>query len=208
MFLIYIALMLSALLIYIGNRKNLPGSFVFLALLLALTLISELVKIFLKRHEINTSFMDHFFQPAEFVLISTVYYHAFYGLRNKSMVKIMIPLFIVAAFFVSTFIDGWNAMNRSSFLMESFILVVYAVIYMLEILNKPANENLLKKPFFWVNTGILFYCSGTFFQVGLHEYFENRNPALAKELNLINQVLNYLLYSSFIAGFLCRTRKF
>jgi hypothetical protein len=207
MFELYILLLFGCLVAYFVNRKNLPASFLNLAMLLIVAIGFELIKQFQWGVNQNLHFLDHLYQPIEFTLLSSVYYHTFNNPFFKKTIIVFITVFLVFAFIASVFIEGIGQENTASFLLESFLLVVLSCLYIFELFEKPLFDNLLKIPFFWINTGILFYCAGTFFQMGLHSYFTARNPKLAEQLRLISHILNYFLYANFLTGFLCRRQK-
>lgn len=207
MFLIYISLIFLALIVYIHNSKSLPQSFLFLGILLGVTAGIEIVKYYVKiEYYIKLSIVDHLFHPIEFTFISVVYYNILSNKINKIIVKYTVPTYIITSLIVST-IEGWTKISVTSFLIESFILVVYSVMYVKELFHSVIYENVLRKPFFWINTGLLFYCAGTFFFMGVYEYLNTINPNLASETKIINYVLNIFLYFCYLIGFSCKSQK-
>lgn len=207
MFVFYIILISCSLLIYIINRKNLPANLWYLALLLFITIPKELYTHWLYNQGKRTYLYNHLFQNVEFILMSMLYYTSYYTQVNKKTVRWLSALYIPGSIAILVF----REMNRSvhysinyNLLTGVLLMVVYAMLYIYELFRHPLHEQLLKMPFFWINTGVLFYYSGIFFQVGLHGHLLQINKPLADQLNLINHLLNYFLYLCFMIGFLCK----
>ena len=205
-FIIYLLLITTCVAVYFVRRNSLPASFRYLALMLLLVLSVEVADYFLRQNDFSARPLHHVYQPLEFILIAIAYKHSFQSGHYKRIVNYAIPGYIIVALLGAVFIDGIYNWNTVAFQVNSFVLVVFSILYIYELYQRPVYENVLKIPFFWVNTGILFYCTGTFFQMGFHHYVEAKDPQLAKSLNLVNQVLNYFLYSCYLKAFLCKTQ--
>jgi hypothetical protein len=204
MFTAYIALIVLCILTLLVNRQNLPRYFIYLLVLLSIVVIVEILEEYLQRIHINSYPLDHLYQPIEFGLLSIVYFKSFENPLIKKLLKTITPIFILYALIMSIFVEGIFHINTISFLTSCFLFVVISILYILELYFKNEEENPAKDPFFWINTGILFYSCGVFLQMGLYNFFENRAPDIAKQLNIINQLLNFFLYFNFLIGFMCK----
>jgi uncharacterized RDD family membrane protein YckC len=209
MFELYILLLTACLIVYIRRRKVLPPHFLYLALSLFLALSVELFQHYytLSGKHSKVHALYHGYQLIEFAMISMVYYESFRQMRFKTMVKYILPVYLLAAEIGSVFIEGIKCPNIFSFLLGSFLLVIYSGCYILELFFNPETENLLRIPFFWINTGIMFYCAGSFLEMGLRLYVQTVNPGVAEELQWISHLLNCFLYLVILIGFLCRSQK-
>ena len=87
----------------------------------------------------------------------------------------------------------------------SIIVIFYGLRYIYQLYDSPPEtSSLLTVPFFWINTGNLFFYCGTFFQMGLNSYIDSLDSNLAADLQIINKALNYTLYIFYFIGFTCR----
>ena len=206
MFLAYLIIILISCIGYIHQKKRLPDSFKYLFMLLVFTLIIEISKFLLEKNGINKNPLEHLYQVIELPLLSIVFYNMIENPVIKLAIKrmaIFLPIVFLAS---SLFVEGLMNENTISFIIESIIIIFYSVIYIWEIYMDTKVENPLKVSFVWICTGFLLYYAGTFFQMGLHDYFSRKNPSLAESLGYINKVFNYLLYILFIIGFYAGNR--
>ena len=210
MFFLYIILILCAVFVYIINRKKLPNSLLYLAILLLITAPKEIFTHLLYSKGKDRYIFNHLFQTLEFVLVSLTYYRVYVIPVNKRVVSICMWLYLPLSFYLLIYyempIAGKNNINYN-LLIKGFVFIIYSLLYLYELFKHPVDEQLLKVPFFWINTGIFFYYAGSFFQLPLYNYVYSRSSHLADQLNLINRLLNYFLYVSFIIGFSCKTKQ-
>ncbi|UII32786.1 hypothetical protein LVD17_07055 [Fulvivirga ulvae] len=203
LFLVYIILIIACLVACTTNRQYLLATYRYFQILFIAVLLFELSGLAIEREYNNV--IDHFYQPLEFILITLIYKNI---LRNKVLNRywlVIVPLFLITSFYLSIFIEGLHMPNTYSFLLGSTIIVLYALIYVYELYaNPPEHSSLFTNPYFWINTGNLFFYCGTFFQMGLSAYIARDNETLAKELSIIIKLLNYALYSLYLIGFLCK----
>lgn len=203
MFQAYILLLLLCLCVYLINRKKLPPYFVFLGWLIAVVIVDELVSVYLNTIGLNSNPLDHLYQLFEICLLSLVYYHE---LKNKTLKKIIIAALVFVSIFypVSSFIlEGIYNDCMLSYLINGILIIFLSLAFFGEMYFRKSEINILSYGFFWINSGNLVYCSGSFLQMGLNTYIKDFNPALSNELIVINHVLNIFLYATYLIGFLC-----
>jgi hypothetical protein len=206
-FVIYLLLVLACLIAYLQNKQGLPIFFKYFQYLLTFILIFEYSQENFNLPQKISFLLDHIYEPIEFTLLSLIYNKAIHNKKIKKFIFINIFIYILIAFVFSGIIEGVGNVNTFSFLISSTLLILYSIFYFYELFLRPQLEDsLFKTPFFWINTGTLFYCGGTFFQMGIHSYLLSNNSSLADSLKVISQFFNYLLYTLYLIGFLCRTR--
>ena len=159
----------------------------------------------MKIYEINYHPLDHLYQPIELIFLSILYYHAVNSHSLRKAIKILVPLAILISIAWSVQVEGVLNINTGSFIIGSTLVIVYSIFYKYQLFTSPpTKESLVVNPFFWINTGNLFFYCGTFFQMGLHNYISKTNAALADQLFVINHGLNYTLYILYLIGILCK----
>jgi len=218
-FFLYIGIIIACLIVNYLNRQFLPHYFRYFQLLFIIVIIfetlGEIYKDFsiiilvirsgkiLKYFKVNTSFLDHFYQPVELTLLSIVYKSAIKSYTFQKIVIYIILVFWFVALGYSFFVEGIFNENKFSFFLGSFIVIIYSYRYIFELYTSPpAMVNLLTIPFFWIVTANLFYYYGIYFYMGLESFITNE--AMRDKLKVINMALNYALYILYLIGFSCR----
>lgn len=203
MFYAYVLLLVFCLFFYYQKKNLFPDYYKYIHYLLVFVLLVELIKEFFKRKGININPLNHFYEVIELILLSFFFY---YLLDNKKIKKLIIsigPLLLVAYIVISIFVEGVYNNNTFSFISESIVMSFFSAVFFFELYISTVEKKVIDNPAFWICAGILIYNCGTFFQMGLHNYLEKRNHTLAEQLKIINYVLNYFLYATYLAGFIC-----
>lgn len=200
---IYIALVIACLVACSIYRKFIPRYYKYFQILLSSIIVFEVAGYLLPTPYNNI--LDHLYQPFEFTFISLIYRETIKGETFKNCIKYLIPIFWVVAIILSVAVEGITSYNTYSFILGSVIIIFYGLRYIYELYDSPPETNsLLTVPFFWINTGNLFFYCGTFFQMGLNSYIDSLDPDMATGLQVINKALNYALYIFYFIGFVCR----
>lgn len=190
---------------YLLNKQSFPSYFINFLYLFIVVIVFELAALVLENAGVNHNFLDHLYQPLEISLLSGVYYHVVPDPRFKRIVIIAVPAFWIFAAYASIVLEGIGEPNTISFVAGSIIIIFYSMVYVVQLFTTPPlQDNLLSIPFFWINTGHLFFYFGTFFQMGMDSYIRSVDLALANKLVVINYALNFTLYLLYLNGFLCR----
>lgn len=201
----YILLIIACLVAYLLNKQSFPSYFINFLYLFIAVIVFELTALALQSIDVNHNFLDHLYQPVEVTLLSVVYYHVIPYRSFKKMMFFIIPLFWMFCLYASVFAEGITEPNTISFIAGSIIIIFYSMVYLVQLFTEPpTKDNLLAIPFFWINTGHLFFYFGTFFQMGMDTYIRSIDFALAEKLVVINYALNFTLYLLYLNGFLCR----
>jgi len=203
-YLLYLFLVGVCFVFSIILRKQLNGYGTYMSILLAIVLIFESFDyIFIDTIYINV--LDHLYQPLEFTCLTLVYSVTLNWSWFKAKKWVVITLFWILAAVLTFFVEGVYNLNTLSFIVGSFIVLIYAFAYELQLFTTPpSKENLTRQPFFWINTAHLFFYLGTFFQMGFDAYLHNKSPETSYNLYLINYILNFTVYTLYLAGLTCR----
>ncbi|MES2847818.1 MAG: hypothetical protein V4685_02095 [Bacteroidota bacterium] len=210
MFGIYITLLTACFLCFLAYKKKLPKYLHFAGWLVGLVIITELFKYSMNGKKSIINPVEHFYQLIEIWLLLMCYYVYNKENKNETIVK-AIPFVLIAVSvlypFISFYIEGINNECTLSFLINSLLLILLSLLFFYNLYVKNTEINILSFGFFWINAGNLVYLCGTFFQMGLYAYILKTNPALAQELKIINHVLNYFLYATYLVAFLCTAKQ-
>lgn len=202
-FWIYISLLIACLIACSINRQFVLDTYKFFQILFVLVLLFEICGFYITTDYENL--LNHLYQPLEFVLMTLIYKHILSNSVIKKNSNILIIAFVLVSLLASTVIEGIFEPNTISFLLGSTVYILFGLIYVYELYAKPPqSSSLFKNPYFWINTGNLFFYCGTFFQMGLDAYLFSIDINLANELRIIVKILNYTLYSLYLIGFICR----
>ena len=111
------------------------------------------------------------------------------------LILIMIPFWLCAHYL-------YNHSEELSALFDSSYEIVVAMLAGFSLLKLAEKENdLLKNPVFWLQTGIFFYCFTTFYVSGFLE------SDLRQKVWWIHNVVNLLVYILFTIAFLTIPRS-
>ncbi len=208
---IYLGILTISFIASILNRKNLPSYYWLLSLLLGLTIVNECTAFYFLYYPQAIGrpyFLYHFFIPVYYSLLAGVYYKYFEKPVVKKLVLYSIPAFILVNVVLSTTLQKLNVVNTYSFMLLTALVLGWVLYYFYELMHEYKSPDLLRMPFFWINAGNLFFYPGMFFLMSFLNVLIENDPALLNVLyNLINRLLNYMLYTLFTIGFLCTIRK-
>jgi len=141
--------------------------------------------------------------PLEFTFLYFLYYHLL-AREFKRTVLVMAAFFTLA--FVAEYLMLLNVkwMWRSlTYITGSVTILILSVIYLLQTIRSEAVLQFKREPFFWVNLGVILFYVGTFPYYATINYLYKVNESLFWSLAWIFVILNYIMYTLFIVGFLC-----
>lgn len=182
--------------IFLFRKLSLPYRAV--TLLLLFTLIGEIAGRVLAYQYDNSSPAYHFLIPLKIILTSFIYSCLLPVRRSIRAVL----LYIVTSFFVclvvmnSKYYQPLSVLPTNAILIESFIVIIYSLVYFYFMFQNPLEIKLSRQPVFWLNSGNLIFYSATFFVWGFYHYFlkSSHVPVLAHLLIWIANVTLYGFY--------------
>lgn len=169
--------------------KFIKGYLVPLFLIVFVSFVTDSINFICVRENINNFYILHFFTIIEFILISFFYLLFFRKYLRPGYLLVPIPVFLIIAF-IDYKINGFNTMDNFSASLEAILLSLYALASFLFVMRKLLFENILSEPFFWINSGILFYFSGSLLVFAFSNYFLTFEPINQNVLWSIPQFLN------------------
>lgn len=208
-----ITCLLTALYVYNDLKRN-KGFIYFLPFILITVAVELVAKFGLTNTNIDKSvryMLFNVFTTCEFIFYSWIFIIHLNNKTLKRIITLLIPLYVVLVALNIAFVQGIYKFHTYTFLLGSFLMVVYSCFFLYEsILPDSINIKLSKQPFFWVSIGLLIFYLGSVIINALFEYLTS--AALGKQgteiYSLINNSLNVVLYGSFsIAFILCRKNR-
>lgn len=205
---VYYSLLYLSLFLLLIRRNKLESQHLWLIPLLVAALATEYIHDIAYPRPISKS-IYHIYQFLEGLFLSLFYYTSCYTKRNKTIIKIGFSFF--AIFMLVEFFFDKNKFISSSGLDVSvggFLITIYSILYLIELYQKEEDFELTKLSHFWVVGGNLIFYSITLVYYIFQQYLLNNSPHY-KELALIPQVSNLILYLFYSIGFLCpmQTKK-
>jgi hypothetical protein len=97
------------------------------------------------------------------------------------------------------------SLHTITYSLGALLMVAFCVFYFFELFQRPQSISLSRNPDFWICSGFLFYFSCSFPIYGMVNVIM-KMPVFIRNLNSILNVLDILLYTSFVIAFLCRIR--
>ncbi len=196
----YLTCLLLCCLLAISQWKYLVGNFRWLSVLVVITTIVEAVGLVLMLKRITSFPLFHAYQPIEYGLFALFFRDTLHNTLYRRFINFSIIAFSLFCLINAFFIQTWRAPNSYSFMIEAILLVVLSALYFQQLLREPVLSSMRRIPEFWVVTGVLFFFTGSFFVVGLINYFIQQNSLLAIQLYTINHVLNIIFYGLYTTG--------
>ncbi|MES2882799.1 MAG: hypothetical protein V4676_11665 [Bacteroidota bacterium] len=196
LYLYFIALSVAAGLISLKNK--LPLTLKVFLVFLCYTLVNELITV--KMNGAN-HWLYNIYNYIRIALLSFIYLKLLVTPILKKIIKgflISLPAWFAISFFL---LDGIHQLHTPTVLAACVAFVFMSTGYLYELLLYPTQENLLRKPFFWISTGILFYFLGNLPYLGSINYLVKKDMKLAMQLYYIVYILNAVMYTLFVVAF-------
>lgn len=113
---------------------------------------------------------------AEYVFYSLTYYYLFKNTLIKKAIIISVIIISVSFFINAVFLQPFNKVFPTNiYIPAQILLAVFSLLLFKEMLMYPVRINITKQSVFWYNTGILFYSTTMFFNLGLSNYLAVHN---------------------------------
>ncbi len=176
--------------------------------LLLLTLIfgvivTEVFSTFILDKDSSTTLLFALYTLFEFVVIYLFYSNSIYSKRNKLLAKL---IFLATIFFATYNLflgQGLHVYNSYSSLVIDFAIVVYAILYFIELISEKSYINYFRKSEFWFFSGLLFYVCVDILHSGTINQMWQINFDAALLVAYLYVGINILLYLFLFIATLC-----
>ncbi|MFZ5430178.1 MAG: hypothetical protein ACOZDD_08100 [Bacteroidota bacterium] len=143
----------------------------------------------------------HLYVPVKFILFSMVYRYYLDGFVNRYVIMTVAVLFVLFSVVNSLFIQSIHEYNSYVRAIGALILAVYALLWFMKTLKNLNIPRLRDEPFVWINTGAIFYFSGSFFVFILSKLILAQSVSLMAKAFWISSSLLILFYLLIAVGF-------
>lgn len=191
------------------KSKNSPFYLKIFSAFLFLTLLEEVLALYLNSIGKTNIPLYNFFTAFEFCFYLWIINLVINSSRVKTIIKITIVLYAFLATVNILFIQKIKTFHTVTYSLGCLLIVIFCIYYFLELFRLPKSTSLTTNPAFWICSGLLFfYCCG-FPLYGLINYWSNISKLVVTNFDRIFTILNIFLYTLFTIAFLCvRARKY
>ncbi|MXV14280.1 hypothetical protein [Hufsiella ginkgonis] len=196
---VYLGLIVLSLVLACWSYKKGYRPSLYLAILLSLTLLTELYVATSKARSFGWAY--HLYNPFEYALLCVYFLKAGPDGRFKTLIQYSIPLYFVFSLTVS-FLNGFRSIPAFNITVEN-ILLLAIFSYLLFKLDPPGAGKVYAHPDFWVAVAFMIF-SGGVVMLGLYPYLLTIGPQAARKLfGMVMAPLNIWLYMCLCIGSLC-----
>ena len=148
----------------------------------------------------NNLFLFHIYTPLEYLLLALFYRNILSPPMTKDIILFSIPVLIGTSIFFSLFIQKIDRNNSFITIIESTLIIIWALLFFRDILLLHHVTALQRYPLFWINVGILFYFIGSLIIEGMLDYLIKNSMDLARKAYKVGYIFKYILFLLLIAA--------
>jgi hypothetical protein len=158
-------------------------------------------------HGIN-HWLFNIFTPIEFLYYGYLFYHIIESPSKKVIIPLVFALFLLFTTINMFYIQGTKYFHTIPYRVGAVITITLCFFYFRQLMRSKGYINLVRNPFFWISTGLLFFYLGFFFYFSAFDYIGYDKLRVNMSLwSIISSTLNVLLYSNFLIALLCQPRQ-
>ncbi|SEI46072.1 hypothetical protein SAMN04487995_0917 [Dyadobacter koreensis] len=204
----YLIILTLCFLVGLFYLRDLPESLIPIFFLVLTTVIVESIGLyFLKVLHRTASIIFHIYQIFEYFFLAKFFLHIVRSVQWKRIINASIYCIIfINLLTIFHMVDNTRLFNVYVFLSAALLLTVWSFLYFSQLFQNIQEFRLEKNPNFWICTGIVFFYAGSFFQMGFTNSIYRYSPELARQLYVINHLLNCIFYGLVTYGFICQTK--
>ncbi|PWU01454.1 MAG: hypothetical protein C5B52_07255 [Bacteroidetes bacterium] len=153
----------------------------------------------------NTQMLYNVFSSIEFVFYLWFLSFQFKNKFVKTLCQNLIWIYPLLVVLNKLYIQK-TGFHTYTYSLGCLLIVALCIYYFFELFKTTHSIKLTREPTFWIISGLLFFysCSYPFFAV--LNFWKNPNVRMVLGLVWVTSLLNIFLYSSILAGFLCRIK--
>lgn len=171
-----------------------------------LTCIVELYALKLMLRSVDNNFIYHFLTPIQYALFAAAYAFKIHNLKGKKIILYSIPVAILLSLIISVRFQKLDEYNSFFCAIKHSLLSFWILYFFYETFLNEKDIELVRDPFFWISTGLLFSSLGNFFIEGLMSMLIIRSHTIALNFYLVGVSLTYLSYLTITVAFLLQIR--
>ncbi len=169
---------------------------------LGITLITEICANFLLNvFHLKSNFpVYNIFMLIEYPLLAYYFKLIISSKTTKKIINLFLCLFPIFWFLTTAYIFGLNGWNSYVIMSGDLFIICISARYLYELFTSDNLIDFKRFPEFWIAAALIFYSCCELPITGILNYLAYHNTSL----NNILQVLNIIMYATFIYAFLCR----
>ena len=137
-------------------------------------------------------------------MLGLVYFFAFDEAFNRHLITWVVGAGILFTVADAMFIEGLRQFNSYSRTVESIILILTALAFFYQLINRLDLTFIDKQPMFWISVGVLIYFSGNVFLFMLQRAMIASGESDFSLYWIIHSCLNIIANFAYSIAFLCK----
>ncbi|MGF7215483.1 hypothetical protein GGR92_001623 [Spirosoma lacussanchae] len=192
---IYLGLLATNVIIILINFTRIDNTLRPLLLLVISNLLVELWTDYIKvTTNGNNLFIYHLYAPIEYTCLGAIFYLALPSEKHRKRIIGSIIGYIIVVVISTIFWQSPAHNNSITYMIESALVIYWCFIFFRTLLDRQDLYVPERDGLFWLFVAILIYFAGTFFTIGLIDYFIISNQKLATFIYYASFPFNYILY--------------
>lgn len=139
-------------------------------------------------------FIGHVSTLSEFLFLAGIYRIALRGFIARWIVPVIMIGFSALAVINTLFLQSYKFNNSNIKILESFLLIIFSLLFLVKLIHEMKVIRLEKYPMFWVNCAVLIFYSSTLFIFIYSNYLLLYSKELAIHIWFIHAVFFILFY--------------
>jgi len=148
----------------------------------------------------NSAFIYNIYKITAFSFLLYWYYTI---INNKNNIVYLIFVYLFSLAFSIAYEPFFGSVQKTNFVVGALLLVICSLIYFSEMLKSNKVFNLKIRLSFWITMGTLLFYIGIIPLILMNNYLKIQYLSF----NIILAILNSILYSSYIIGFVWMKKK-
>lgn len=172
---------------------------------LLLSLAVEITGLIMSRNNIQNLWMYNFFTCFEFVFYSLLFKQVLNGTGVKNVISYAVIVYVLLFLLNIFLVQGFTKYHTITYRIGSVMVVTWCYLYFRQLMRSGEYVQILKEPFFWISTGLIFFYAGFFFYMSAADLIMYQKLQVnTLVFKVISDSLNIILYTCFLISFLCR----
>jgi hypothetical protein len=128
--------------------------------------------------------------------------------RLRKISLVLISTTIILTIINIAFIQGFWNLHSYTFLLGAVVIIYLVCTYFYQLINQEMETiSIITLPYFWINTGLLFFYLGQFVFFAFFQYMAYIDDySYLKIFRFISSFTNVILYIALSVGFLCKIK--
>ncbi len=201
-YILYHSLIFSALILALYSYRK-TGENIYVASLLIITLITELLAEVLIKLQFEFVWAYHIYTPLNYTFLALHFHQHIKNEKVKKAIIYSIVGFCLFCLGMSALFYRFKEFPGLCITVDGCLIILICIYYLFNI-NPDSEQEFFKRSEVWIAVGLLFFFGGTSLFNGVYTALFNMDKDKAIRLfSMINKPLNIFLYLCFNIAMLC-----